>query len=122
MPCGREPRVLRVHAEDFCAAIIRYPVDGQPVQGRKQCTGAFTAKYRQAYFATMSFTHYLDNAPYDLLKGHDFLTLALGANFRKGSDPRAPREYPRSPWQEKNRQSPRHAQKRPTAPPLANRV
>jgi hypothetical protein len=58
-----------------------YSTDNQLVQGRKQYAVSLTAQYAKRYFATVSYTNYVDNAAYDVLKDHDFLSLAVGANF-----------------------------------------
>jgi hypothetical protein len=58
-----------------------FSVDNQLVQGRKPYTISIAAQYAKRYFATLSYTNWVDNAPYDLLKDHDFLSFAIGANF-----------------------------------------
>ncbi|WP_161805607.1 DUF1302 domain-containing protein [Frateuria defendens] len=58
-----------------------FSVDNQLVDGRKQYTASLTAQYRKHYFATLSYTNWVDNAPYDVLKDHDFLSFAVGATF-----------------------------------------
>lgn len=58
-----------------------FSVDNQLVEGRKPYTLSLAAQYAKRYFATLSYTNWVDNAPYDLLKDHDFLSFAIGANF-----------------------------------------
>lgn len=58
-----------------------YSIDNQLVQGRKPYTISLNAQYAKRYFATLSYTNWVDNAPYDLLKDHDFLSFAIGMNL-----------------------------------------
>ena len=58
-----------------------YSIDNQLVQGRKPYTVSLNAQYAKRYFATLSYTNWVDNAPYDLLKDHDFLSFAIGMNL-----------------------------------------
>ncbi len=55
-----------------------FSTDNQLVQGRKHYTVGLNARYTKRYFATLSYTNYIDNATYDVLKDHDFATLSVG--------------------------------------------
>ena len=58
-----------------------YSVDNQLVQGRKPFTLGLLAQYRKRYYASLSYTNYTGNNPYDMLADKDFLAFQVGARF-----------------------------------------
>lgn len=58
-----------------------YSVDNQLSGGRKQYVLGLNVQYRKHYFASLNYGNWIDGAPYDTLRDHDFVNLAIGATF-----------------------------------------
>ncbi|XHS34079.1 DUF1302 family protein [Pseudoxanthomonas sp. UC29_72] len=58
-----------------------YAVDATLVQDRKTVSLGLAAKFAGNAFASVAYTNYLGDNPYDVLADHDNVVMAIGTTF-----------------------------------------